>query len=596
MGGGKETPRQKMIGMMYLVLLALLAMNVSKSVLEAFVTLDTKMYNSLVLGDEKNDGIVNSFDYKIASLEAEGGSDEEKENIRVWQRRALRIRKLTNDISNYYVQEAADMIRVVEPYLGDPSGEWTTEDLGRTKFPDEPDRKWLKLHPLSEIQVKDNYDAPTHMFIGESMFSPVERGLEVQIRIHAYRDSLCVAMATYDGGKVQYSFSPPEVRPDLAGEFKEVEIALSEALKTVNPEDTTRIKAVYKMLTLPEHQMNHGQKYPWVAAQFDHSPIVAAAAIFTSLKVDCINAETIALEHMANKVQVQMFNFNKITPLAFSASSYVNRGDTVPLSVMVAAYDSARPMKLRYWINDEDRKAENMREFEGMPGHKLKLPGSTPGKFVVNGELEVEVKGSPEWKAWSFAYTVGEPTGAVSLPEMNVLYRGYDNKVSGAASGYPSFEIVGKSNVSIRKSGTEHIASPGSGREAKIDIVGVAEDGSKASLGTFDFRVQNLPSPSIYFGALEEGAEAAAGVIKAQTRLFAKYPPEIPLAAKFDLVSWEVNVTGAPKPESGNGANLSPKALNLIKQAQKGTSISIMTNVKGPDGKIRKKGGIFKVK
>ena len=29
-GGGKETPRQKMIGMMYLVLHALLAMNVSK--------------------------------------------------------------------------------------------------------------------------------------------------------------------------------------------------------------------------------------------------------------------------------------------------------------------------------------------------------------------------------------------------------------------------------------------------------------------------------------------------------------------------------------------------------------------------------------
>ncbi len=37
MGHGKETPRQKMIGMMYLVLTALLALNVSKSILEAFV-------------------------------------------------------------------------------------------------------------------------------------------------------------------------------------------------------------------------------------------------------------------------------------------------------------------------------------------------------------------------------------------------------------------------------------------------------------------------------------------------------------------------------------------------------------------------------
>ncbi|MBT6438950.1 MAG: gliding motility protein GldM, partial [Flavobacteriales bacterium] len=41
MGGGKETPRQKMVGLMYLVLMALLAMNVSKSILKAFVLIDT---------------------------------------------------------------------------------------------------------------------------------------------------------------------------------------------------------------------------------------------------------------------------------------------------------------------------------------------------------------------------------------------------------------------------------------------------------------------------------------------------------------------------------------------------------------------------
>ncbi len=179
---------------------------------------------------------------------------------------------------------------------------------------------------------------------------------------------------------------------------------------------------------------------------------------------------------------------------------------------------------------------------------------------------------------------------------MNVLYRGYQNKVAGAASGFPNFDIVGKSNVSISKSGKEYVANPGSGREALIDIVGVAEDGSKATLGTFDFRVQNLPSPSVYLGALEDGAEAPAGTIRAQTRLFAKYPPEIPLKVEFSLVSWEVNVSGAPKPESGTGQNLTPKAMNLIKQAQRGQSVSFMTNVKGPDGKIRKKGAIFKVK
>ena len=48
MSGGKETPRQKMIGMMYLVLTALLAINVSKEILDAFVIVN----NGLVQTDK----------------------------------------------------------------------------------------------------------------------------------------------------------------------------------------------------------------------------------------------------------------------------------------------------------------------------------------------------------------------------------------------------------------------------------------------------------------------------------------------------------------------------------------------------------------
>ena len=47
MGGGKETPRQKMVGLMYLVLMALLAMNVSKEIINAFVTLNNKLEGSI---------------------------------------------------------------------------------------------------------------------------------------------------------------------------------------------------------------------------------------------------------------------------------------------------------------------------------------------------------------------------------------------------------------------------------------------------------------------------------------------------------------------------------------------------------------------
>ena len=46
MAGGKETPRQKMIGIMYLVLMAMLAINVSDTILNAFSTINNSLKTS----------------------------------------------------------------------------------------------------------------------------------------------------------------------------------------------------------------------------------------------------------------------------------------------------------------------------------------------------------------------------------------------------------------------------------------------------------------------------------------------------------------------------------------------------------------------
>ena len=46
MAGGKETPRQKMISMMYLVLTALFALNVSVDILDAFAIVNDGLETS----------------------------------------------------------------------------------------------------------------------------------------------------------------------------------------------------------------------------------------------------------------------------------------------------------------------------------------------------------------------------------------------------------------------------------------------------------------------------------------------------------------------------------------------------------------------
>ena len=54
MAGGKLTPRQKMINLMYLVFIAMLALNLSKEVLSAFGILNNKIIESNLINDERN--------------------------------------------------------------------------------------------------------------------------------------------------------------------------------------------------------------------------------------------------------------------------------------------------------------------------------------------------------------------------------------------------------------------------------------------------------------------------------------------------------------------------------------------------------------
>ncbi|WP_370391649.1 gliding motility protein GldM [uncultured Winogradskyella sp.] len=58
MAGGKLSARQKMINLMYLVFIAMMAMNMSKEVLSAFGLMEAKFAESNTVADEKNDALL----------------------------------------------------------------------------------------------------------------------------------------------------------------------------------------------------------------------------------------------------------------------------------------------------------------------------------------------------------------------------------------------------------------------------------------------------------------------------------------------------------------------------------------------------------
>ncbi len=91
MAGGKETPRQKMIGMMYLVLTALLALNVSNAVLEKFAIID----DTLVQMIEENDA---TNEKKLAGII---GSTNQDEKVVAAKEKAKQVRELSKSTIAY---------------------------------------------------------------------------------------------------------------------------------------------------------------------------------------------------------------------------------------------------------------------------------------------------------------------------------------------------------------------------------------------------------------------------------------------------------------------------------------------------------------
>ncbi|RZK45453.1 MAG: gliding motility protein GldM, partial [Pedobacter sp.] len=84
-------PRQKMINMMYLVLTALLALNVSSEILNAFKTVNKSLENTNTTVDKSTQTI-------MASLEEKTKDEATKSKALVWLPKAQEVQSLSKNI------------------------------------------------------------------------------------------------------------------------------------------------------------------------------------------------------------------------------------------------------------------------------------------------------------------------------------------------------------------------------------------------------------------------------------------------------------------------------------------------------------------
>ena len=659
MGGGKETPRQKMVGLMYLVLMALLAMNVSKEIINAFVTLNNKLESSIEQVESFNTNLSGEFATKLATLKATGAPPDELARVEFHKNTNDEIVTLTRHMCNdivkrnlYLLISAAatdtkfdEFVDIEEAIVSDDAEAKVrlkalvdkVNDLGLIAIDEHhelhganndhdeyhnplfhiDEEGYIHIRDLSTYTKKDDYDTPTRILAGPNFKEIAPEGLHLMENLHHYRNGLIALIAnhpsdTLEGGVVyQYKFDTTLIAdPDFLmseSDRQDFEKIVDSIIKfeidenKLDPKDSEAVRNIYVRMTIPKKVMNHGEEYPWIFGQFDHAPIVAASAVMTSVRSDVLQVQTLASQLVSSRVKVQSFNFNKIDPLAFSATSYINQGDSLGLRVMIAAYDSSEAMELKYWVddssqlkkNESEQDLTNMKTFKGRAGQSVGITGSV-GDHILSGFIAVKEKGIKKWKPWKFNYSVGAPNAAISAADLQVLYINWSNKIRVSASGYKpeSIKLSGR-GCTVRGPDSKgfYIATVTNVRakEAKLIDTGIDDKGKSNELANEIFRIFPLPKPTAYFANKAGGNIKKANAVNYST-IVAKLG-DSPLDVPYQVVGFKMYTTknGSPITYKSKNNRLTGPMKAAIKKIPKGGNLTFTgVEVKGPGGKVKR--------
>ena len=158
MAGYKETPRQKMIAMMYLVLTALLALNVSKEMLEAFVVVNESV-------ETTKENFANKLDNTYAQFFKQYQINPNKvENF--WNK-AQEVKVLSQDMIKYIDSLKYAVIITTDAKI-------KTVEQAKTTY-------------LGDIAARDRFTEPTRFFFGRSGDGTTGKAGDLKRKINDFR-------------------------------------------------------------------------------------------------------------------------------------------------------------------------------------------------------------------------------------------------------------------------------------------------------------------------------------------------------------------------------------------------------------------------
>ena len=548
MAGGNISPRQKMINMMYLVLTALLALNVSKEVLNSFFEVNKGIARATTNFNAKNGDTYAAFDAAAEVNPVKAGPYREQ---------AYEIKEEADKLVASLQEMKYNLVLATDKkvYLGSESQ--IKDEEGDLKEEYATELNWdlltdqQKLTNIGALTNKDDRHAAGDLFFSAKRKNNIATDLKVDL--NSYKTSL---LFLAEGN----------------------ESLITSINETCNYDDK-KVK---------------GKTQLWEEYNFYDMPSVGALTLLSKMQSDVRNTESDIINMLRENIDAGSLKFTSAEGIQIPNSNFVLKGDSFRAQIFIAAKDTTQAPIIY------------VGEFDSLGGGKYEMIGDDYETVkVVNGKgifaKRASSEGNQKWggliamktdngtKMYPFRgqYLVAAKTAVVSPTNMNILYLEVDNPLKISVPGYTAgviSAVINNGKVSVvKKSLGEYSARPSKKGKAMVSLFAEV-NGKRTKMGEMEFRVKEVPPPKakVQFTLDVNGSTVIdkmkmvnAGGLGAELKDFDFK------GVRYVVTSYRLSgvYKGEQMKEDAKGPKFTPKMISIIKNTKSGNAITI-SNIK----------------
>jgi gliding motility-associated protein GldM len=521
MASGRETPRQKMINLMYLVFIAMLALNMSKEVLTTFGEIDEKVNKSTTNIKAKN----------FSDLEdLKKDSEKDASNWAEAHEIVNQISVLANEL-DVYINDEVKFPIVMKEDKYDRNRDGNTKDL------------------IPDYEIMDNSKDYDELFFDGDKFTAI--GDSLVMYIDRFREE---SITVLDNAKVD----------KLESIKDEIKSLITEKFSTNNVIDSKGIEK------------------SWLEYNYMHFPHIASTTKLTLLQENAQSIVTRLIAAVRGETLTEITKANKQTAFAQGVDVFFT-SQKLDGKVVLGKYDD-NLFANRVTINGKEYQGTDVMEGGQVKLEKLGINvGVSPGEKSLKVKFEFDKYENKKDTTYviemDHKYAVVPSLANISNPDMYVVYKDLENTLNISMAGVADNKLQILNPKSLKKkSDGVYIMKGEKGKKNKagdnvVDIVVGVKGESVTS--TVQFEVLKIPDPIASFNGKPKVTRSSRKRI-ATSRIQASFAdPKLAKALKLDIESFVVKIGTAQKKVTGSSSF--PKSIRdaIVKNARKNSIITI---------------------